>query len=221
MIKAIIFDAYGTLISTGDGSLQAAEKILLLNGRNDISSKDFYSQWKSLHRKHIDELRDFVREEDIFKKDLRQLYKRYNFQRNADEDVSVMLNTLGKRIAFPEAREVLERLSQKYILAIGSTTDTKPLLDDIKNNHLKIERVFTSESLRAYKPRMEFYEKILDELNVKASESLFVGDSLIDDIAGPQSVGMLTCWINRKHAAAGEYIPNYEISNLKGLFDIL
>ena len=50
MLKAIIFDAYGTLISTGNNSVKAAERILLLNKRPDISPAEVYGRWKKLHR---------------------------------------------------------------------------------------------------------------------------------------------------------------------------
>ena len=221
MIKAILFDAYGTLISTGNGSVEAAGKILALNGRDDTDSKAFYAQWKTFHRKHIDSLKSFVTEEKIFEMDLRELYKLYNIDGDYKADVRIMLDTLGKRTAYPEAREVLEQLSRDYIVAIGSTTDTTPLMSDLKRNGLNIPKVFTSESLEVYKPRRDFYEKILAKLNVSAKEVLFVGDSLIDDVKGPQSVGMQTCLINRKGEAVGEIHPDYEIQNLRELFNIL
>ena len=221
MIKAIIFDAYGTLISTGNGSVKAAEKILTLNQRGDIDPKEFYARWKELHKKHIDNLDSFITEEKIFENDLRELYNLYSINGDYEKDVQVMLDTLGKRKAFPETRKVLEFLSQKHIVAIGSTSDTAPLLSDISNNHLNVAKVFTSESLRVYKPRKEFYEKILDALNVSVDEALFVGDSLIDDVEGPQSAGMRACWINRKGGTAGEYHPDFEINDLRELSGIL
>ena len=52
--KMIIFDAYGTLLSTGDGSVRATERILALQPR-DIDARVFYSEWKKYHRTHIDE----------------------------------------------------------------------------------------------------------------------------------------------------------------------
>ena len=221
MIKAVIFDAYGTLISTGNGSVSAAGEILALNERYDIDPKEFYARWKVLHRIHMDSLESFVKEEKIFEIDLRELYEIYNMARDYKKDVQIMLDTLGKRTAFSEAREVLEQLSQKYIVAIGSTTDTAPLLSDIKRNNLKVEKIFTSESLRVYKPSREFYDKILEELNVSANVALFVGDSLIDDVSGPQKAGLLACWINRKGGTAEDIHPNYEIKDLWELFDIL
>ena len=221
MVKAIIFDAYGTLISTGNGSVSAAEEILALNRRYDIDPKEFYARWKAFHKMHMDSLESFVKEDKIFEIDLRELYEIYHISGDYKKDVHIMLDTLGKRTAFPEAREVLEQLSLKCIIAIGSTTDTAPLLSDIKRNNLKIEKVFTSESLRVYKPRKEFYDKILEELKVSANEALFVGDSLIDDVAGPQKAGLLTCWINRKGGMEGDICPNYEIKDLRELFDII
>lgn len=221
MIKAIIFDAYGTLISTGNGSVKAAGDILALNGRADIDPVEFYTRWKALHRNHIDELESFISEEKIFEADLRELYNLYNIEGDYKNDVRIMLDTLGKRKAYPEAREVLERLSRKYIVAIGSTTDTAPLLSDIKSNDLNIEKIYTSESLRVYKPRREFYETILADLNVNADEALFVGDSLIDDVSGPQKAGICTCWINRKSGTAEKISPDFEIKDLRELFDIL
>lgn len=221
MIKAIIFDAYGTLISTGNGSVKAAEKILALNHRGDINPKEFYARWKELHKKHIDNLDSFITEKKIFENDLCELYNLYSINGDHEKDVQIMLDTLGKRTTFPETREVLEYLSKKYIVAIGSTSDTAPLLSDISNNHLNVAKVFTSESLRVYKPREEFYEKILDALNVSADEALFVGDSLMDDVKGPQGAGMRACWINRKGGTAGEHHPDFEINDLRELLDIL
>ena len=106
MIKAVVFDAYGTLISTGTGSLDAAQKILDLHG-SPISAKAFYADWKRYHRAHIDGLPHFVKEETIFRWDLEKLYVQYDLSGNAAEDVRIMLNTLGNRMAFPESHLVL------------------------------------------------------------------------------------------------------------------
>ena len=216
-IKAIVFDAYGTLISTGTGSLDAARAILARGGRPDIPPEAFYARWKALHRAHIDGLTGFVKEEEVFRRDLARLYQEYGLPGSADEDVSIMLDTLGKRRAFPEAKAVLEALAGRFQLGIGSTTDTAPLLKDLKRGGLEISRVYTSESLEAYKPRPEFYRRILADWGLAAGEALFVGDSLTDDVAGPQAVGMKACWVNRRGQPKEGAAPDYEVADLTGL----
>ena len=220
-MKAIILDAYGTLISTGNGSIRAAGEILALNRRGDIPPETFYADWKKSHRRQIDALDSFVNEAEIFKRDLDFLYQKYGMTGNPRQDVQVMLQTLGKREAFPETGEVLSRLSRRYLLAIGSTTDTEPLLQDLARNRLHVAHVFTSESLRVYKPRPEFYRQILHHLGLQPAEALFVGDSLTDDVWGPQQVGMPACWVNRKGGDAGTCRPDFEIPHLRALPDIL
>lgn len=217
-IKAVIFDAYGTLISTGTGSLDAAKEILRRNGREDISPEKFYARWKALHREHIDGLSGFLKEAEIFRRDLLCLYQEYGLPGNADEDAAIMLNTLGKRRAFPETRAVLEALSKRFLLAIGSTTDTAPLLADLDRNGLRVPHIYTSESLEVYKPCPAFYRKILDGLGAAPGGALFVGDSLIDDVAGPKRVGMKACWVNRKQEKAVPGVsPDFEIAELTEL----
>ena len=49
----IIFDVYGTLISTGTGSLDAVKKILALQ-EEDIKPEEFYREWKQQHRINMD-----------------------------------------------------------------------------------------------------------------------------------------------------------------------
>ena len=51
-----------------------------------------------------------------------------------------------------------------YNVAIGSTTDTVPLMKNIEKTELNnIPNTFTSESLRVYKPEKMFYESILKQ----------------------------------------------------------
>lgn len=219
MIKYIFFDAYGTLISTGTGSIDAVRKIL--SDKNcDVTAEDFYSKWKMLHRNHIDNLKSFCNEEQIFKLDLKELYKIYNINGDYMQDVSYMLGSLGKRKAFDEARNVVNELSKSFILCIASTTDSAPLFSDLKNNGIDIKNVFTSESMQVYKPKSEFYLKILKAFTAKPDEVLFVGDSLTDDVIGPKKIGIKTCWINRKNAESDNIKPDYIISDLTELLSL-
>ena len=220
MIKAVVFDAYGTLISTGTGSLDAAQKILDLHG-SVITAKAFYADWKKYHRQHMDSLTQFVPEETIFLWDLERLYTQYGLAGNAAQDVRIMLDTLGNRTAFPESRGVVEQLKRAYTVCIGSTTDTEPLMRDLNRSGIVADHVFTSEELQVYKPQKAFYEKILAALSLPPEEVLFVGDSLTDDISGPKQVGMKNCWVNRKGQAAPVPPPDYVVTDLPGLPVIL
>jgi FMN phosphatase YigB (HAD superfamily) len=64
-------------------------------------------------------------------------------------------------------------------------------------NEIKVNGVFTSENLRCYKPDRRFYENILNEIQLPAEEVLFVGDSLTDDISGPQQLGIRSVLLDR------------------------
>ncbi len=216
MIKAIVFDAYGTLVSTGDGSIRAAAKILERNGAH-ISPKAFYADWKKYHRKHLDELSDFQTEEAVFHMDLRALYGQYHLKRDADEDVAIMLDTLGRLQLFPETLAAVEELKREYLVCIGSTTDTGPLLADLERGGLTVHHIFTSEMLRVYKPQPEFYRQIVRALGLKPEEILFVGDSLLDDIWGPKEIGMKTCWVDRKKQTADWVRPDLTVDDLTGI----
>lgn len=217
MLKAIIFDAYGTLFNTGTGSVDAAARMLEKCGRTDIDPRRFYARWKQIHRLNLNAPGSFRTEHEIYHTDLQRLYKEYEITSDADKDVEIMLAVQGTRIAYPETREVLEGLRGKYMLCIGSTTDTAPLMQDIARAGLVLDYIFTSESMGIYKPFAKFYTTIMSEINAAPDEAIFVGDSLLDDVKGPQSVGMKACWINRRGEKAGEYIPDCVLPDLMGI----
>ena len=221
MLKAVIFDAYGTLFDTGTGSVDSASRILAKCGRCDIDAKDFYARWKKLHRFHIDTRSEFINEEEAFRRDLRALYREYGIEGDAENDLGIMLDTLGKRKAYTDALETVKYLEGKVLLYIGSTTDTEPLMCDIERSGMVFDGIYTSESLKAYKPEKEFYERILEISCLQPEEVLFVGDSPADDVNGPESVGMTACLINRKGIKHDGVCPDYEINDMTQLIKII
>ena len=197
MIRNILFDAYGTLISTGNGSVKATAEILKAKG-SSLDATAVYAEWKKLHRNHMSELTEYMLEEKVFLKDLETLYKLYGLNGNVREDIQPMLASLYQREPFEDTIPALTELQKEYSLAIASNTDTAPLLDVLHRSDLPIETVFTSEMLRAYKPEKAFYEKVLKTLEWKAEETVYVGDSPLEDVVGPKGIGMKTVLLDRK-----------------------
>ncbi len=221
MKKLLIFDAYGTLLSTGRGSIAACEQILSLQSKH-IDPVAFYADWKRLHRAHIDHCisHGFISEEEIFTRDLAALYGMYGIDRPHGEDVQIMLRSLIGRRVFPEVKETIQLLRQHARVVIGSTSDTAPLLHNLAQNGLAFDAVYTSESLRIYKPAPAFYRAILDAQGCRAEDAAFIGDSPTDDVMGPRAAGLTTVLVDR----AGKYTslpqektPDFRISGLDQL----
>ena len=217
MKKLLIFDAYGTLLSTGTGSLEATKKILALQ-KKELDATTFYKDWKKYHRKHLDEANasQFILEKDIFTKDLQVLYEQYQIQRPYEKDVEIMLESLIGRVVFPEVAEAIRELRKKYRVVIGSTTDTEPLLVNLKNNGLEVDAVYTSEMIQKYKSAPMFYQYILQGEDYREEEAVFIGDSLIDDVEGPQSVGITAVLVDRdsKYSKTSGVYPDYIVKSI-------
>ena len=223
MIKAVILDAYGTVFFTGTGSVEAMTEVLRLNGRNDLDPKKVYAGFKKLHREHIDGLTEFLTEAEVFGLDMAEISREYGLTRDPAEDTRVMLSIQGTRTAYADSKAAIERMQRSVPVIIGSTTDTWPVMTDLARAGIVPDKVFTSESMRVYKPQEAFYRTILKELDIEPEEALFAGDSLLDDVFGPQRIGMKTCWITRKGEVWKEEDPrpDYMAKDLAQLADIL
>ena len=215
-IKTIIFDAYGTLFDTGNGSVRATEKILR-EAQSKLNPTVFYRKWKLRHREIIQELDTFISEADVFERGLSVLYKEYGIEGDAGKGASLMLSTLGIRNIFLDVKECLDLLTKKYEVVIASNTDTSPFLADLQRNELDVSQWVTSESLRAYKPHRLFYERMLSEIERLPEEIIFVGDSLEADVIGPQECGMRSIWLNRTKEPVEEGQDFLEIFSLAEL----
>lgn len=215
MIRAVILDVYGTIISTGTGSVDAAAEILRNLG-STIPPREFYGRWKRIHKKlTLDTMEQgFITEEEIFRRGFRQLCREYGIE-SGTNDVEPMLRSLVGRKAFPDVPAGLAALRKRYRVYIGSNTDTAPLMENLRVNGIEMDGIYTSESLRCYKPDPGFYEKLLQEIGFQAEEVVFVGDSPAEDIEGPQQAGMKTVFLDRKGSGcSGGIAPDRTLTAL-------
>ena len=61
--------------------------------------------------------------------------------------------------------------------------------------------VYISERIGHSKPGKEFYEYILNSINVKPEECMMVGDNYSNDIKGAKQCGIFTCWVDHKETS--------------------
>jgi putative acetyltransferase len=104
-------------------------------------------------------------------------------------------------------------------LCVVSNIDEADLQAALVHNELFFEHVVTSERCRAYKPRLEMFERALQLLGLPAAEVLHVGDSLGSDVRGAREAGMPVLWVNRRGRTlpAGAPVPDYTCADLSGL----
>lgn len=224
MVRHIIFDCFGTLINTGDGSIKAVEQILS-NVCSHEDTKEFYSYWKKV-KKQMTDNSDFINEKTLFELSLEKTFANYGICANASEEVKPMIQSLfAERLVFEDVKNVLNQLAEKGVdFAIGSNTDTDSLMYYLKSNNLMFSHIYTSENMEVYKPNPKFYETILDRSGWSVGDCIFVGDSYTDDVYGPKTIGMRAVLLDRRrmyHHMDLNPVPDYIIHSLDELINIL
>lgn len=86
-----------------------------------------------------------------------------------------------------------------------------------------INEVFVSETIGYQKPRVEYFEAVLERIGEKdKSRIIVVGDSLTSDIKGAMNAGLPCCWLNRYNKELPEeYKVDFEISDVRDAIEIL
>jgi 2-haloalkanoic acid dehalogenase type II len=225
--EAIIFDIHKTLIDDSgfpkykflellekDG--EKIDKATFLNFYDKITKQIF--NW-SLYK---DEM--FMKVKEMHIRRLAVLYRRFHFKRNFTKDSKYLIEKIGESDFYPEAIGVLKAIKEKYKLALVSNADNDdPLIKKVLNLDIKFDVVVISESVRAYKPDGKIFDSAIEQLGVDKEKILLVGDSPLADVFGAKNTGMDVVWVNREKKVWGysDFKPDYEISNLNGLIEIL
>ena len=217
-MKAIIFDAFGTLFRVTSGG--SAKTIMgnITDCGIVVDEKAFLEEWKSYYKNHTSCDCEFMTERDIFIARIQMFYDRYHVNRNAENDADSLLAEAFERKAYPEIKVVLNELMKNYLVFIGSNTDNDVLENVMQKNSIAVHKVYTSENLKCYKPAGRFFTKILDDNGLSPDEVLFVGDSITDDILGPKAIGMKTVWLDR-NGIGGNSGQDYTITDMNELIN--
>ena len=217
-IKAIIFDAYGTLFDVNSAAEKCKEKI----GNKWESFANYwrttqleYTWLRSLMKRH----KDFWQ---ITEDSLDKSMKAFNIDPEMKDE---LLNLYKVLSPFQEVPETLKTLKAKnFKLAILSNGTPSLLNQLVNNNNLDnfFDDLFSIEEVGIYKPDSKVYDLPIKKYNIKKNEVVFLSANTWD-ISGAGYFGYQTVWVNRNNNIFDNlgYKPNNEIKNLLELIDII
>ena len=217
-VKAIIFDAYGTLFDVNS----AAEKC---KGKIGNKWESFANYWRttqleytwlrSLMKKH----KDFWQ---ITEDSLDKSMKVFNIDNSMKNE---LLNLYKVLSTFPEVNEVLKKLKEKkYKIAILSNGTPSLINELVKSNNLDnmFDDIFSIEQVKVYKPDNKVYDIPIQKYKIQNDEVVFLSANTWD-ISGGGNFGYNAVWVNRNSNVFDnlDYKPKNEIGNLKELLEIV
>ena len=217
-IKAIIFDAYGTLFDVNSAAKKCKEKI-------GNKWESFANCWRTTQleytwlRSLMNRHKDFWQvTEDSLDKSM-QTFKIDSSLRNELLDLYKVLST------FPEVKEVLNKLKEKnYKLAILSNGTPFLLNELVKSNHLDniFDDIFSIEEVKTYKPHPKVYNIPIKKYQIQKNEVVYLSANTWDVSAGG-NYGFNPVWVNRNNSIFDilDYIPKYQIRNLGELLETI
>ena len=217
-IKAIIFDAYGTLFDVNSAAEKCKEKI-------GVKWEDFANYWRitqleytwlrSLMNRH----KDFWQ---VTEDSLNKSMKKFEIDQNMRSE---LLNLYKILSTYPEVKKTLEELKRKnFKLAILSNGTPDLLNQLVKSNSLEefFDDIFSIETVGIYKPNVDVYNIPIKKYNISKSEVLFLSSNTWD-VSGGGNFGYKSIWVNRNNNIFDnlDYSPEFELKNLKDLLDII
>jgi 2-haloacid dehalogenase len=217
-IKAIIFDAYGTLFDVNSAAEKCKDKI----GDKWEGFANFwrttqleYTWLRSLMKRH----KDFWQ---ITEDSLDKSMKNYKIDPTMKNE---LLNLYKSLSPYEEVDEVLIKLKEKnFKLAILSNGTPSLLNELVKSNNLEnvFDDLFSIEQVGIYKPDSKVYDMPINKYQIEKNEVYFLSSNTWD-VSGGGNYGYNSIWVNRNNNIFDklDYSPKHQIKQLGELLDIL
>ena len=217
-IKAIIFDAYGTLFDVNSAAEKCKDKI----GDKWEGFANFwrttqleYTWLRSLMKRH----KDFWQ---ITEDSLDKSMKTYKIDPTMKNELLNLYKTLSP---YKEVHEVLIKLKEKNLKLAILSNGTPSLLNElVKSNNLEnvFDDLFSIEQVGIYKPDSKVYDMPINKYQIEKNEVYFLSSNTWD-VSGGGNYGYNSIWVNRNNNIFDklDYSPKHKIKQLGELLDIL
>jgi putative hydrolase of the HAD superfamily len=204
--KAVIFDFIGTLTNVRDYSMEESKRKLsnaIAAAGFNVSSERFQEAYTHAHEKYR-----IVRYEQLVEVTnaiwISETLNSLEFK-TTPEDARIKkavnlffedyVNSFELR---PCVKEMLAKASKKHKLGLVSNFTYAPVIH-ASLRKLGISRFFNvvlvSEAVGWRKPHIKIFEEALRKLDAKAEETVYIGDSPLEDIKGAKALGMKTIFV--------------------------
>ena len=217
-IKAIIFDAYGTLFDVNSAAEKCKDKI-------GDKWEGFANFWRTTQLEYTW---------------LRSLMKRHkNFWQITEDSLDKSMKTfdidsamrnellnLYKALSpFKEVPETLKKLKERNLrLAILSNGTPSLLTQLVKNNNIDnlFDDLFSIEEVGIYKPDAKVYDLPIKKYKIEKSQVAFLSANTWD-VSGGGNYGYQSIWVNRNNDIFDnlDYKPINQIKNLNELINLI
>lgn len=218
-IKACVFNAYGTLLDTflpfEEYSEQLGDKALViyklwrgkrLQYSSQLSLMNRYTSYETIRKYALDFACDVhgVRDENVKKN---------------------ILDAHAKLKCYDDTKNALATLKSNGITTtVLSNGAPQALSSAVKHAGIddSLDRIFSTEQVRAYKPSPAVYEYVEEQLGIPRSKICFFSSNSWD-IAGAVSYGFRSVWVNRfgRTAERLPYKADMEITSLEDILSTL
>mgnify|MGYP001190599414 CR=1 FL=1 len=221
IIKACVFDAYGTLLDVNSAARRCA---------NEPGREKFAEFWPVISAQW--------REKQLSYSWLLTILKKYaDFWEITENALDYALDSVGlsfdaelkKRLlklyaeleSYSEVRSVLSDLKEKSISCSILSNGSRSMLNSaIQSSGIEafIDIVMSVDDVRTFKPDPLVYRLVTDNLHYERKEVLFISSNGWD-IVGAASYGFQTMWINRFGAPVDRlpFKPDSIASDLTGV----
>ncbi|WP_440917437.1 haloacid dehalogenase type II [Candidatus Pelagibacter sp.] len=217
-VKAIIFDAYGTLFDVNSAAEKCKDKI-------GDKWEGFANFWRTTQleytwlRSLMDRHKDFWQ---ITEDSLDKSIKVFNIDPSMRNELLNLYKILSPYKEVPDTLKALRE--KKFKLAILSN-GTPSLLDElVKSNHLDnlFDDIFSIEQVGVYKPSSRVYDMPIKKYNINKSEVAFLSANTWD-VSGGGNYGYQSIWVNRNNNIFDnlDFRPKYQITDLNKLIQLV
>ena len=217
-IKAIIFDAYGTLFDVNSAAEKCKDKI-------GDKWESFANFWRTTQleytwlRSLMDRHKNFWQ---VTEDSLDKSMKVFDIDPSMRNELLNLYKILSPYREVPGTLKALKE--KKFKLAILSN-GTPSLLDQlVKSNHLDnlFDDIFSIEQVGIYKPSSRVYDMPIKKYNISKGEVAFLSANTWD-VSGGGNYGYQSIWVNRNNNIFDnlDFKPKYQIKDLSKLIQLL
>ena len=217
-VKAIIFDAYGTLFDVNSAAEKCKDKI-------GDKWEGFANYWRTTQLEYT-WLRSLMKRHKDFwqitEDSLDKSMNAFNINKSMRSELLNLYKTLN---TFPEVKDVLNKLKERnYKLAILSNGTPSLLNELVKSNNIEniFDDIFSIEDVGIYKPDSRVYDIPTKKYQIQKNEVAFLSANTWD-VSGGGNYGYHAIWVNRNNSIFDnlDYEAKNEVKNLNHLLDII